>query len=200
MSGLNEAIESFRRAITRAAERGDGDPFVFNIPPWVWIFLRYLGVAVVLVLFLLLIIIFLEKIRPHRLRDQKEAEDREVVTYGGQALQEGLAWLKNTARLVGRYGVGRQLLAAISIENIYANLCRLARQQGYPRHPAQPPDAYLSVLNQVFIGQEAPLTRITASYMRVHYGGRILTPAELDQVRQDYRQIRRAERRERQRA
>ena len=93
--------------------------------------------------------------------------------------------------------MSRQLLAAISVENIYANLCRLARQQGYPRRPSQPPDDYLPVLAQAFDDQKPPLARITASYMRVHYGDYTLTQDELTQIRADYLQIRQAERRER---
>jgi hypothetical protein len=84
------------------------------------------------------------------------------------------------------------LLAAISVQNIYANLCRLARQRGYPRHPAQPPDDYLPVLAQAFSGQEEALTRITAAYMRVHYGDRPVTPDELAEVRRDYRLVRKS--------
>jgi hypothetical protein len=163
----------------------------------VWVLLRYVGVTLFLVFCLGLILLFLDKIRPRSAGDGVETTSQEAVTWGGNALQESWAWLGDLARLVTRYGVGRQLLAAISVQNIYANLCRIARKQGFPRHPAQPPDDYLPTLNQVFVAQEAPLARITASYMRVHYGGRTLSQTEVAQVRGDYEQVRRAKRQER---
>jgi hypothetical protein len=85
------------------------------------------------------------------------------------------------------------LLAAISVQNIYANLCRMARQRGYPRHPAQPPDDYLPILSQAFAGQDEPLARITAAYMWVHYGDQPVTAAELAQLRQDYNRVRKSD-------
>jgi hypothetical protein len=86
----------------------------------------------------------------------------------------------------GRFGVGRHLLAAISVENLYANLCRLARRRGYGRRPAQPPDDYLPVLVEAFGGHEEALARLTTAYMRVHYGDRPIAPAELAALRADY--------------
>ena len=194
-SMLADTIESFRQALAATTAENTNEPSRFAVPGWVWVLLRYVGVTVFLVFCVGLIVIFLDKIRPQSARDEAETTDHEAVTFGGNALQEGLAWLGDLARLVGRYGVGRQLLAAISVENIYANLCRIARKQGYPRHPAQPPDAYLATLSQVFMDQEAPLARITISYMRVHYGGRTLTPAEVEQVRADYDLVRKSRRR-----
>jgi hypothetical protein len=94
------------------------------------------------------------------------------------------------ASLVGRFGLSRQLLAAISVQNIYANICRLARRRGYPRRPAQPPDDYLPILQQAFAGQEDALARITAAYMQVHYGDQPVSPLELGQLRRDYQQVR----------
>ena len=113
--------------------------------------------TVALLLCLALVMLFLGRIRRRRVQDEAEAEGREAVTFGGDSLKEGWAWLKDTARLFRRYGFSRHLLAAISVENMYANVCRLARQQGFPRPPAQPPDDYLPTLQQVFSQQEAPL-------------------------------------------
>jgi hypothetical protein len=93
---------------------------------------------------------------------------------------------------VRRFGLSSQLLAAISVENIYANLCRIARRRGYPRRPALPPDDYLPQLAQAFPGQDEPLARITAAYMRVHYGDRPVSLDELSALRADYRAVREA--------
>ena len=91
------------------------------------------------------------------------------------------------APLVRRFGVGRELLAAISVQNIYANVCRIARQRGHPRRISQPPDSYLPVLAQAFPGQDERLSRITAAYMRVHYGEKAVPTEELASLRNDYR-------------
>jgi len=80
------------------------------------------------------------------------------------------------------------------VQNIYANLSRLASRRGYARHPAQPPDDYLPVLGEAFAGQEEALARITAAYMRVHYGDQAVSSAELGQIRKDYDQVRTAKR------
>jgi len=198
LAGLNETMNAFRNALAAAAAQGEqGESFVANIPAWVWIFLRYAGLAGALLIFLALIMVFLDKVRRRSPQDQPEVENPEKITLGSQTVQEGLIWLKETAGLIRHYGLSRQLLEAISVENIYANLCRIARKQGYPRRPAQPPDDYLSTLSQVFVGQELPLARITDSYMRVHYGGRTLTSNELSQIRHDYQRVRQAEKRAR---
>lgn len=197
LSLLSSALESLREGLAAVSPTDQAESFTASIPSWVWTFLRYVGILLLLLPFLALIMIFLDRVRPRSTKDQEEAESQEQITLGGNTLKEGLAWLKDTAGLIRRYGLSRELLAAISVENIYANLCRLGRQQGYPRHPAQPPDAYLPVLAKVFAGQEEPLARITISYMRVHYGDHPLTSRELNQIREDYQQIRRAEKRER---
>ena len=196
LSGLSAALDSFREALGAAAENQRESPFSLTVPPWVWLLIRYLVLGVLLLLFLGLILIFLDRIKRRRVTGESEAETSEDITFGGDALREGAAWLKDTLGLVRHYGLSRQLLAAISVENIYANLCRMARKAGYPRPAAQPPDDYLPTLAHVFIDQEGSLSRITAGYMRVHYGGRALSAGELSQLRADYEQVRHASRRQ----
>jgi hypothetical protein len=138
------------------------------------------------------VLLYLGKIRSRPHRGGTEEETDEEVTFGGGTLGRGMRWLRDIAGLVRRFGLGRQLLAAISVQNVYANLCRLAWQRGHPRHPAQPPDDYLPILGQVFVGQEEALSRITAAYMQVHYGEQPVTSAELVQIRKDYDAVRAA--------
>jgi hypothetical protein len=106
-------------------------------------------------------------------------------------LNRGVQWLRDMSNLMKRYGLSRQLLAAISVQNIYANLCRIANRRGYPRHRAWPPDDYLPTLKKVF-GPEAEeaLSRITLAYMRVHYGDKLIGIAELAQLQKDYHLVR----------
>ena len=147
-------------------------------------------ILVVIAAVLGFVLLFLDRMRVRRDQDEAEGESGERVTLGGSTLGRGARWLRNMTGLVRRFGLSRQLLAAISVQNIYANLCRLARQRGYPRHPAQPPDDYLPDMAQAFDGQEEALARITAAYMQVHYGDQPVSVAELAQLRQDYQQIR----------
>lgn len=162
-----------------------------TVPEWVWFSGRTGLVVVVTIVFLGLILLFLAR-RRQRMMDQEEEEvGRETPTFGGDALRRGWQRLKNWANLVRRYGLGAQLLAAISVENIYANLSRLARRRGYPRQPAQPPDEYLPQLRAAFPGQHAALARITEAYMRVHYGDHPVERAELAALQADYENVRR---------
>jgi hypothetical protein len=94
--------------------------------------------------------------------------------------------------LARRYGIGRSLLAAISVQNLYANITRLASKRGFPRPPATPPDRYLPTLEQAFPNSEAELARLTNAYMRVHYGEVPATDEEMQQLRDDYAHVRAA--------
>ena len=160
------------------------------VPPWIWTGLRFFLVLLAIALLVGFVLLFLNRIRAASERDESEDIGDEDITFGDATLGRGLRWLRDVAGLVRRFGLSRQLLAAISVQNIYANLCRLARQRGYPRHPAVAPDGYLAVLAQAFPGQQQALSRITAAYMRVHYGEQPVTTSELAQLRHDYNQVR----------
>jgi hypothetical protein len=156
--------------------------------------LLVLGILVAAGLVIGFFLLYLDRVRRrNRAPAEEEEEGAEPVTMGAGLLNRGAQTLRGLAGLVRRFGVSRQLLAAVSVQNIYANLCRLARQRGYPRRPAQPPDAYLQVLTQAFAGHEEALERITAAYMRVHYGDRPVSMDELSTLRADYRAVREKE-------
>ena len=171
--------------------RSEGAPI--TLPPWLMAILRYGGVLLALLIAVGIILLSLERIRSRHGEEDAEEELEEEVTLGGGTLGRGWRWLRDRVGLVRRFGVGRQLLAVISVQNMYANLCRLAGQRGYPRHPAQPPDRYLPVLVEAFGGQREGLSRITMAYMRVHYGDRSVGIGELARLRQDYDQVRTSE-------
>jgi hypothetical protein len=187
---LQELTGSFQDTVPPEQMAEPSGGLFAGLPPWVWAGLRYILVLLVAALALGLVLLFLDRMQARPDRDEGEEETGEELTLGGAALERGVRWLRDVAGLVRRFGLSRQLLAAISVQNMYANLCRLARQRGYPRRPAQPPDDYLPVLEQVFAGQGEELTRITAAYMRVHYGDQIIGSAELAQLRQDYNRVR----------
>jgi hypothetical protein len=187
LEGLLNASDS-EFEMDQMAEQGEG--ILSAVPAWAWTGLRYLLILLAIAVLLSFVLLFLGRVRAEPSRDEAEEEHAEEVTLGGATLGRGVRWLRDMAGLVRRFGLSRQLLAAISVQNIYANLCRLARQRGFPRHPAQPPDDYLPDLAQAFIGWEEALARITAAYMQVHYGDQPLTTAELARIRQDYQRVR----------
>ncbi len=165
-----------------------------GVPAWPFELVRDALVIIVTVLVVLGLVIFLllylERVRRSGLAAEAEDEGLDRATFGGGILNRALGSLRGAAGLVRRFGLSRDLLAAISVQNIYANLCRLARQRGKPRLPSQPPDDYLPVLGQAFPDQEERLRRITAAYMRVHYGDQPVQAEELASLREDYRVLR----------
>ncbi len=111
--------------------------FFEKLPPWV----PHLLVDVLVVVGLIVaglalvgfLLLYLERVRKSGLADEAEEEGSERITVGGGILARGLRTLRNSAGLIRRFGLGSRLLAAISVQNIYANVCRLARE---PRPPA----------------------------------------------------------------
>jgi hypothetical protein len=164
--------------------------------PWpgmamVWTVMRYTAIGLVIVLVLGFVLLYLRKIDRSQLCQEAEEEGDETITLGGGILNRGARWLRDMSDLVKRYGLSRQLLAAVSVQNIYANLCRIAGRRGYPRHRAWPPDDYLPTLKKAFGPKaEEALARITLAYMRVHYGDKPIGIAELAQLQKDYHLVR----------
>ncbi|MCC6458083.1 MAG: DUF4129 domain-containing protein [Caldilineaceae bacterium] len=151
--------------------------------------LRYcIGAGIIFVAITLFLIFFARTMQRDRATDPEETGSAEAALRPG-ALNLGLGRLRDWFALLRRYGVGSQLLAAISVENIYANLSRLARRKGYPRHPAQGPDSYLPFLNQAFPGHASELNAITTAYLRVRYAERPITPQELAALKRAYAAI-----------
>lgn len=147
--------------------------------------MRYLLIA--LGLFVALVVIALIFVRPRPRIVPEEAEASSATGFSG--VGNPFRRLRDLATLLRRYGLRPGLLAAISVQNLYANVCRLAGRRGYARPPAQPPDEYLPHLQAAFPGQESALTRLTAAYMRVHYGDQPAAGEELAQLRADYATI-----------
>jgi len=189
-----ELLDDLRERLAQFLALTQGtDAATITSPAWLMTTLRYGGVLLALLIAVGMILLSLERIRSRHGEEDAEEELEEEVTLGGGTLGRGWRWLRDRVGLVRRFGMGRELLAAISVQNMYANLCRLAGQRGYPRHPAQPPDRYLPVLVEAFGGQREGLSRITMAYMRVHYGDRAVGIGELARLRGDYDQVRSSE-------
>ena len=105
------------------------------------------------------------------------------------SLRDGWGRLKDMAGLVGRFGPGMRLYAAVSIRKIYANMARLAERQGFPRQPAQTPYEYLPALGLAFPDCQAEAAAITEAYVKVHYGEVPESTRELQHIRECWQQI-----------
>ena len=148
----------------------------------------------VLVVLVAIVYVLVVRRRGRSGTDEEEKAEPESLTFGGDALRRGWQRLRTLAGLVRRYGLGRELLDAISVENLYANLCRLARQRGHARQPSEPPDDYLPRLALAFPGHDDALARITEAYMRVSYGEQAIGGEELTSLRAAYERVRSSER------
>jgi hypothetical protein len=133
-------------------------------------------------------------------RQQRGSETRESLWSSAafadgilNSLRDGWDLLKDIAGLMGRFGPGMQLYAAVSIRKIYANMVRLAETQGFPRQPAQTPYEYLPTLGLAFPDSQAEATTITEAYVNVHYGEVPESLQDLQRIRECWEQIRERE-------
>ncbi|MCB0188879.1 MAG: DUF4129 domain-containing protein, partial [Caldilineaceae bacterium] len=147
--------------------------------------IRYLLIGIVLLIVFALIAFFVARTRERIIAAEEEESHSSGMDFGRNPLHR----LRDLAALFRRYGLRPGLLAAISVQNIYANVSRLAARRGYSRGPAQPPAEYLRALHQAFPGYETTLSRLTAAYMRVHYGDQHITTEELSTLRNDYAEL-----------
>ena len=99
-----------------------------------------------------------------------------------QLLDAGRGRLVSVLGLVGRSGL-RGLFAALTIRRIYAQMLRLAAEQGYPRAASQTPYEYRKTALRAFPGSSEAVYTITEAYVAVHYGEVPETDAELQDIR-----------------
>jgi hypothetical protein len=178
--GYLEPIEALELGVDAAGQQMGGAIFemALNVA-------RYLcGGAIVLAL----LAAGLWALNKERQRQRELAEAREDLEAGlGDALAGLLRnvqdRLRNAAGLLGQFGLGSNLLAAISVRNIYANMTRLARQRGYPRDKALTAYEYLPDLRLAFPQAEQEAQAITEAYVAVHYGELPASREEMDALR-----------------
>jgi hypothetical protein len=134
--------------------------------------------------------------RRRRLEREAGNESRESISAGaaGRGLQAmlraGLERLGELVGLVDRFGLGSRFLAAVSIRRVYANLVRLATQEGYPRARCETPYEYLATLRRALPGSEAEVQTITEAYVSAHYGQVPDTREELERIRACWQRVR----------
>lgn len=154
-----------------------------------WIVLRYCLVAGAIVLVLALLWFLFVQVDDRNRSVQSEESTPEESSSGLAMGRPRLDRLRQWLNLLRKYGVSQRLLNVVTVQNMYANLGRLARKRGYPRRVSQPPDAYLPDLQNAFPGQGPGLGRMTQAYMQVHYGDLDVDKDELLVLREDYARI-----------
>jgi hypothetical protein len=107
--------------------------------------------------------------------------------------QEGRGRLAAVLGLLGRSGL-RGLFAALTIRRIYAQMTRLAAEQGYPRTASETPYEYEETARRAFPSAEAEVHAITRAYVAAHYGQVPDSEAELREIRACWKRL--CERRE----
>lgn len=133
-------------------------------------------------------------LRRERKRLHEEAEVHEDLEAGlGDALAGLLRGVRNrlrsAANLVGQFGMGSDLLTALSVRNIYANTARLAKKRGYPRHKARTAYEYLPDLQAAFPAAREEARQITDAYVGVAYGDLPTSREELADLRAAYERL-----------
>jgi hypothetical protein len=174
---------------TQAGEMAAPEPLVIARLVEESSLLRYCIVAGLIAVVLFVILMLFVKTMQRARADEEEEAAGEEIGFGGAGALRGLDRLREWLRLLRQFGPNRRLLAAISVQNMYANVSRLARRRGFGRAPAQSPDDYLPTLRLAFPDHETALARLTAGYMRVHYGDKPVESDELAGLRQDYEEI-----------
>jgi hypothetical protein len=147
---------------------------------------RYCMSTLIIVALLALVWVYFQRSQQRSRSDEQEEEELVQGSEGGAWYDLGAERLR---KWLARFRTGTahdQLLATVTVQNMYANLSRLARRRGFPRRPAQSPDRYLPELRSAFPGHSAELTRLTQAYMQVDYGERPITEAQLATLQQDY--------------
>ncbi len=170
-------------------------------PPWMHVLFSIFGYTTIALLILsIAFLITLTLYRRHP-GGQVIAESHKDLSPDGLLGEENeVFWSKHLQRLrrlweqLRHIRSGAQLLAAISIRNIYANVSRLAARQGHPRRPAETPYEYLSSLQAAFPESAGELSRITEAYVQVEYGRIPTGRGTLAALRRDWQNIRDAAR------
>jgi hypothetical protein len=153
-----------------------------------------LGIAIIGALLLLLIV----AISLYRLRAKSSGlsnEKRESVWDGihlrtnlDELLKRGRRRLGGLTEALMHSRLGH-LFAALTIRRIYAHMASLAAERGYPRAIDETPYDYLPTLCRAFPESPSEVTRITESYVAVHYGELPERDEEVVEVRSAWQRI-----------
>jgi hypothetical protein len=150
--------------------------------------------VVIVVLIIVAVIWFLFFARAKR--DTHGDEEREslgtgeVVSGLRQTLRDQWRRLAEMLGILRQFGLGRDLLTALTIRRIYAQMEKLAGVRGYPRALSETPYEYRRELGQAFPEQASDIQLITEAYVAVRYGEVPEDHQELEVVRAAWTRVR----------
>ena len=145
----------------------------------------------------LLALAFILLILPGRRASRPQVEEARESLWPGRSLLQGVAEaarrgaerLRELGDLVGQYGMGRTLFAALTVRRLYALMCQEAARRGFARGAAETPYEYLADLALAFPGCEEEARAITEAYVQVHYGEIPASPEQWEQVQADWQRM-----------
>jgi hypothetical protein len=189
---LQEAFDRIEFPAPFDGESQPGEP-VFTAEQ-----LETLRVTVAIVGASLLLLIVAVSLYRLRARSGGPSDEKRESVWDGVHLRSSLDGLLRR----GRRGLGGvtealmhsrlgQMFAALTIRRIYAHMASLAAKQGYPRAIDETPYDYLPTLHKAFPESSREVTRITESYVAVHYGELPEKEEELSEVRSAWQRIQR---------
>ncbi len=150
--------------------------------------LRFLLIGIFVLIGLLILWVVFNRTILKRYRNEFQQEIEEDRSADSGLLSNAFSQLRSWIDAI-RGLRPKSLLEPDTVENIYANICRLASRQGFNRAVSQTPDQYLPDLFKAFPGYEEPLTALTLSYMEVYYGDAAVSPQQLDLLKSHYNRI-----------
>lgn len=161
---------------------------------WVALAFQILRLACGAAILIVLLSAGLWLLNRERQRLNEQAETHEELDAGladalANLLRNARARLGAAATMIRQFGVGSDLMAAISVRNIYANTVHLAKSRGYPRHKARTPYEYLPELQQAFPEAQAEAAAITEAYVAVHYGELPASREQMEELRAAYERL-----------
>lgn len=185
MAQVEERLQRLREGISQIGEA---------LPPEVMRFVGILQGIIFAVLMALLLIGVVRTLQRWQSASSQRGEGSETLLTGGLLASAWRGLLDESAgglaQLVQRFGLGRRMLAALSIRRIYAQMARLAATRGYPRAPSETPYQYLSSLARAFPNATGQVRLITEAYVNVHYGELPETPEDLATIRAAWAELR----------
>lgn len=185
MAQLEERLQTIRQSISQMG--ASFSPEVMHVVGVLQ------GLAFMVILALVLVGV-LRAVRRLQSAPSQRGQGTETLLTGGLLASAWRGLLDESAgglaRLVQRFGLGRRMLAALSIRRIYAQMARLAATRGYPRAPSETPYQYLSSLARAFPNATDQVRLITKAYVNVHYGELPETPEDLATIRAAWAELR----------
>ena len=141
------------------------------------LFERLGGVQMCLTVIVILVVVALIVLTARRQQRAIQSDPEEREDLDGDALsglRDMFRWgrdaLNSALNTINRFGVGRDLFAALTVRRAYAQMVKVASAEGYPRAVSQTPYEYRDILREAFPAGQEPVEIITEAYVRVHYG------------------------------